>query len=126
MADAEPAVSGRADDPDDGDAVGRRVRRLKGRVAIVTGSDSGIGKAIAEALALEGAHVAVTYHSDEQGASDTVRQVEAAGCRALLQKLDVRDEASVAELFGSAEHRLGLPSILVNNAGMGFQSRWRR
>jgi glucose 1-dehydrogenase len=99
--------------------VGKRVKALAGRVAVVTGSDSGIGRAIAEAFALEGADVAVTYHSDEDGARATAAQVEAAGGRAMVQSLDARDEASVAMLMGSVEEGLGLPHILVNCAGVG-------
>ena len=96
-----------------------RVKALAGKTAVVTGSDSGIGRAIAEAFALEGANVAVTYHTDEDGARATAAQVEAAGSRALVQRLDVRDEASVAMLMGSVEEALGLPDILVNCAGVG-------
>ncbi|SES42618.1 SDR family oxidoreductase [Rhizobium sp. NFR03] len=98
---------------------GKRVKALAGRIAIVTGSDSGIGRAVAEAFALEGADVAVTYHTDDEGARATAAQVEAAGCRSFVQSLDVRDEASVMMLMGSVEERLGLPDILVNCAGIG-------
>ena len=91
--------------------------RLKGRVAIVTGSDSGMGQAIAAAFAREGADVAVTFHSDEEGATETARQIEAAGSRVLVRQLDVTDEASVAGLFEATQHELGVPDILVNNAG---------
>lgn len=98
---------------------GRRVKALDGRVAVVTGSDSGIGRAIAEAFALEGAKIAVTYHTDEEGARATAGQVEAAGGQAMVHSLDVRDEASVAMLMGAVEEKLGLPHILVNCAGVG-------
>lgn len=98
---------------------GRRVKLLNGRVAVVTGSDSGIGQAIAEAFALEGASVAVTYHSDREGAEATARQVEAAGSRALVKQLDVRDEASVTALINQVEQTLGMPHILVNCSGVG-------
>lgn len=98
---------------------GKRVKALAGRIAVVTGSDSGIGRAIAEAFALEGADVAVTYHTDDEGARATAEQVEAAGCRSFVQSLDVRDEASVMMLMGSVKERLGLPDILVNCAGIG-------
>lgn len=93
--------------------------KLGGRIAIVTGSDSGIGRAIAEGLALEGADVAVTFHNDEGGAQATARQVESSGRRALVQRLDVRDEGSVADLFQAVDRTLGTPHILVNNAGTG-------
>ncbi len=96
---------------------GRRVLKLEGRVAIVTGSDSGIGRATAEALAMEGADVMVTFHSDEDGARETARQIEAAGRRCSVRQVDVRDEASVREMFDAAERELGEPHILVNNAG---------
>jgi glucose 1-dehydrogenase len=68
---------------------------------------------------MEGANVAITYHTDQAGAAATARQVEAAGARALIQRLDVRDEASAAMLIGSVEGWLGLPHILVNCAGVG-------
>ncbi len=92
---------------------------LTGKVAIVTGSDSGIGQAIAVELAKAGAGVAVTWHSDQQGAEDTARQVREAGRRALVQHLDVMDEGQVEALFDATEAELGVPDILVNNAGTG-------
>jgi glucose 1-dehydrogenase len=100
--------------------IGRRVKLLSGKVAIVTGSDSGMGRAIAEASALEGADVAVTYHSDEAGARETAEQVKAAGQRGFVQQIDVREDASVATLFDRVEEAFGLPHILVNNAGTGI------
>jgi len=93
--------------------------RLTDRIAIVTGSDSGMGKAIAEECAREGADIVVTYHSDEEGAEETRKRVEAAGRRALVQQLDVKDESNVVSLFEAVQRELGLPDILVNNAGIG-------
>ncbi len=92
---------------------------LSGKIAIVTGSDSGIGQAIAIEFAKAGADVAVTWRSDQAGAEETARQVREAGRRALVQHLDVMDEGQVEALFDATEGELGLPDILVNNAGTG-------
>lgn len=92
--------------------------RLEGKIAIVTGSDSGIGQAIAVELAEEGADVAITWLHDRDGAEATRRRVEAAGHRALVLQLDQRDPAQVAQLFEDTEAKLGTPYILVNNAGI--------
>lgn len=92
---------------------------LSGKVAVVTGSDSGIGQAIAVEFARAGADVAVTFHTDAAGAEETARLVRAAGRRALVKQLDVGDEAAVGTLFEAAEAELGPPDILVNNAGTG-------
>jgi glucose 1-dehydrogenase len=102
------------------ETTGRRVLKFDRQAALVTGSDSGIGQAIAEALAMEGADVVITYHTDEKGARKTAEQVEAAGRRALVQQLDVRDEKAVARLFSAADAAFGKLHILVNNAGMGI------
>lgn len=99
-----------------------REHRLEGQVALITGSESGIGRAIALAFAKEGADIVVTYHSDEPGAHSAAREVEAAGRRALVRQLDVREESSVAEVFEAAVRELGVPNILVNNAGVSPKS----
>ncbi|HLV13103.1 MAG TPA: glucose 1-dehydrogenase [Trueperaceae bacterium] len=93
--------------------------RLDKQVAVVTGSDSGIGQAIAIEFAREGADVAVTYHTDEDGARETERLVLDAGGRAIVLRVDVTSEEQVEGLFAETLRRLGTPSILVNNAGMG-------
>lgn len=92
---------------------------LSGKVAIVTGSDSGIGQATAIELARAGADVAVTFRSDRDGAEETARLVREAGRRALVRQLDVMDEGQVEALFDATEAELGVPDILVNNAGTG-------
>jgi glucose 1-dehydrogenase len=92
---------------------------LEGRIAFITGSDSGIGQAIAEEFAKAGADVVVTFHTDSDGAKETARRVEAAGRRACIQALDVCDEESVALAFQEAQSQLGALDILVNNAGVG-------
>jgi glucose 1-dehydrogenase len=91
---------------------------LDGRIALVTGSDSGIGQAIAEELARDGADIVVTYHTDQAGAEETRRRVEACGRRAIVQALDVTDEGSVRAVFDTAANALGEPDILINNAGL--------
>lgn len=92
--------------------------RLKGEIAIVTGSDSGIGQATAIAFAREGADVAVTYLHDQDGAERTRRDVEATGRKAYLAHCDVRDPARVAEYYEAVTQTLGTPTILVNDAGV--------
>ena len=89
---------------------------LEGRVAVVTGLSSGIGQAIATALAREGAEVAGDYRSNEAGADETVRRIEALGRRALTLRGDTADEAHVQALAAAAEERFGRLDIWVNNA----------
>lgn len=92
--------------------------KLAGSTAIVTGSDSGIGQAIAAELAVAGADVCVTYHTDEDGAKETAGMVEAAGRRAVLVQVDVREEKEVERMFDRTISELGTPDILVNNAAV--------
>lgn len=93
-------------------------QRLKGELALVTGSDSGIGQATAVAFAREGADVIVTYMHDKQGAERTAHEIEATGRKAALYQLDVRDSNKVAQLFQDVKGALGVPTILVNDAGI--------
>lgn len=93
--------------------------KLKHKRALVTGADSGIGQAIAELFAQEGADVAIVYHTDRGGAEQTRQRVEAAGRRAVVLQGDVGDSSSVQRFFDEAVRALGGLEILVNNAGVG-------
>jgi glucose 1-dehydrogenase len=93
--------------------------KLAGKVALITGSDSGMGQAMAEEFARAGADAAITFHADQAGAEESRRRVRAAGRKAVVRQLDVRDEISVARLFDAVARELGTPDILVNNAGVG-------
>ncbi|MCT7377402.1 SDR family NAD(P)-dependent oxidoreductase [Chelativorans salis] len=92
--------------------------KLKDKIAIITGSDSGIGQATAKAFAESGADVTITYFNDEKGADETRKLVEAAGRRAIVVQCDQRDPAQVDRVFRETEEKLGTPYILVNNAGI--------
>ncbi|MDQ3103681.1 MAG: glucose 1-dehydrogenase [Actinomycetota bacterium] len=92
--------------------------RLSGKVALITGSDSGIGQASAIAFAKEGADVAVNYLHDAEGAARTKAAVEDEGRRCKVVQADVSDEDQVALLFDALVADLGTPDILMNNAGV--------
>jgi len=92
---------------------------LDGQVALVTGADSGIGRAVARELAGAGANIAIVYLHDTEGADASARDVAAAGRRAHTAQVDVRDQRGVADLFDIVSDRLGVPRILVNCAGIG-------
>ena len=94
------------------------MKKLQGKTALITGSDSGIGKAIAIEYAKQGANVVVTYHSDKHGASETENEAKQAGAQTALFKLDVSDENSVDEVISNILNQFGSMDILVNNAGV--------
>ena len=89
------------------------------RVAIVTGADSGIGKATAVALAARGFDVGITWRSDEDGIRDTARQVESRGRRAEVRQVDLADVRQGARVVAELADALGGVDVLVNNAGTG-------
>jgi NAD(P)-dependent dehydrogenase (short-subunit alcohol dehydrogenase family) len=91
--------------------------RLDGKVCVITGAGSGIGRACALAFAREGARVAVADVAEEPGRA-VVAEVEAAGAEAGFFPVDVTDEASVAALYAAVEGRFGSAHVLVNNAGV--------
>lgn len=92
--------------------------RLADRVAIVTGGDTGIGKAIALAFAREGARVVVDYFGDEQPARSVVDEIENFGGKAYAIAADVSKPDEVEELTGQTARHFGAIDILVNNAGI--------
>ena len=90
---------------------------LKGKVAIVTGGGTGMGKEISKLLAAGGASVAVNYSRSEEDAKETVRLVEAEGAPALLCKATVASDAEVRGMIAQVKERFGGLDVLVNNAG---------
>ena len=90
--------------------------RLAGKVAVVTGGDSGIGRAVAVGMAREGADVAILYLDEEEDARETVRLVEAEGRTALAIAGDVGSEAYCATAVEEVVDRFGRIDVLVNNA----------
>ncbi len=92
--------------------------KLQGKVAIVTGSSSGIGQSIAIRLASEGANIVVDYRSHPEGANQTKAKIEAAGGKAILVQADVSKLSDTQNLIEQAWQQLGHCDILVNNAGI--------
>lgn len=94
------------------------MKRLEGKKAIVTGSSSGIGRAIALLFAQEGAEVVVTYNSGEDRAKAVVEEIEKMGGRAKAYKVNVADENEIKQFFENIDNDFGDINILVNNAGI--------
>jgi glucose 1-dehydrogenase len=95
---------------------------LNGKVALVTGSSSGIGKAIAIRLAREGCDVCVNYHGNPQGGEDTKARIEQLGRKAISEQADVANAADVRALVQRCVAELGGLDIMVNNAGIEIRS----
>lgn len=96
--------------------------KLEGRIAVVTGAASGIGKGIAIAFAREGADIVVADKVDESGAAEVIAGIRAHGHEPLFAHTDVADEASVNNMAATSLARFGRVDILVNNAGIFTES----
>jgi len=103
-------------EPDCGEESYQGHGRLQGKVAIITGGDSGIGRAVAIAYAREGADVAISYLYEDGDAKDTASYVEEAGRKALTIRGDVSDPDHCRDIVDRTVHELGGVDILVNNA----------
>jgi NAD(P)-dependent dehydrogenase (short-subunit alcohol dehydrogenase family) len=110
--------------PDHGEDSYRGSGRLAGKKAIITGGDSGIGRAVALAFAREGADVLVSYLNEEEDAQETRRLVEEAGRKAVLVPGDISDASHCRAIVDRAVREFGRIDILVNNAAhqASFQS----
>jgi len=114
-----PGLAGKMEPrPDHGETSYKGSGRLSGRNALITGGDSGIGRAAAIAYAREGANVAINYlPAEEPDAREVVRLVQAAGRKAVALPGDIRSEEFCRRLVADAVQQLGGLDILVNNAG---------
>ena len=110
--------------PDHGERSYRGSGKLSGRAALITGADSGIGRAVAIAFAREGADVLIAYLCEDDDARETARLVEEAGRKAVLARGDVGDPAHCKALVDKAMESFGRLDVLVNNAAyqMSFES----
>ena len=118
--------------PDHGEHSYRGNGKLEGRAALITGADSGIGRAVAIAFAREGADVLISYLEEHDDAKETARWVQKAGRKAVLMAGDVDDPALCRALVARTVKEFGRIDVLVNNAAyqMTFQSlsdqEWQR
>lgn len=107
--------------PDHGEESYKGSGKLTGKVALITGADSGIGRAVAIAFAREGADVMVAYLESDDDAKETANWVEKAGRKVVLAKGDISQEAHCQQLIEQAVKELGHLDILVNNAAFQME-----
>jgi NAD(P)-dependent dehydrogenase (short-subunit alcohol dehydrogenase family) len=110
--------------PDHGEQSYRGSGRLAGKAAVITGADSGIGRAVAIAYAREGADVLISYLSEDDDARETAKWVEQAGRRAVLVPGDLTDPAHCRSVVDRAVQEFGRVDVLVSNAAfqMSYES----
>lgn len=102
--------------PDHGETSYKGSGKLNGKKAIITGGDSGIGRAVAIAFAREGADVLISYLNEHEDASETAKFVEEAGKKAVLIAGDIREEQHCKAIIAKAIEEFGQIDVLVNNA----------
>jgi NAD(P)-dependent dehydrogenase (short-subunit alcohol dehydrogenase family) len=102
--------------PDHGEQTYQGAGHLKGKVALITGGDSGIGRAVAIAFAREGADVVISYLSEDEDAEETAEWVRKDGQRALVLRGDIKSEAHCQSLVDTTIDEFGRLDVLVNNA----------
>ncbi|MBY0232523.1 MAG: SDR family oxidoreductase [Gemmataceae bacterium] len=114
----EPGIEAKMDPPPDyGEDSYKGSGKLAGKLAVITGGDSGIGRAVSLAFAREGADIVISYLAEEErDAKETARAVEASGRQCVLMPGDLTDEANCRHLVGRAVREAGKLDILVNNA----------
>lgn len=94
--------------------------KLKGKVALITGGDSGIGRSVAVYFAREGANVAIVYLDEDKDAKETKKMVEEAGQQCLVIKGDLKEESFCKKIVQNTVEEFGSLNIVVNNAAMQF------
>lgn len=119
--DEQPGIEKEMEPRPSYEAPGRRGSgRLEGRVALITGGDSGIGRAVSVLFAREGADVAIVYLNEQEDAEETRRAVEEEGARCLLLQGDVREAEFCRHAVEQTLRELGKLNVLVNNAAVQF------
>src|SRR5690554_4685403 len=118
--DQEQSVPGTEDkmqpQADHGEESYKGSGKLEGKKTIITGGDSGIGRAVAIAFAREGADVLISYLSEDKDAEETAKFVEEAGRKAVLVRGDISEESQCNHIIEKAVEEFGQIDILVNNA----------
>ncbi len=122
--DAPGATNEMRPKPDHGEESYKGNGRLKNKVAIITGADSGIGKAVAIAFAREGADIVLSYLSEHEDAQDTVDWIEKAGRKVISMAGDITSESHCKDIVSRAAKELGRIDVIVNNAA--FQRSYEK